>query len=145
MDTHFQNLDISGLVEAVQSLLPWSDQKFCHLRLKSYILKILVGPIIVWLRLFSNGRTSLALRRPCISKIWSLQKLRKIQIFFAKLKFETLENLDCAKCFASSRLPKSGVCEIFCKVQIFSAKPQSKCISRVSRIRNRCVGFTPLF
>ena len=65
---------------------------------------------------------------PVFPKFGVCKTLHKIQIFSAKLKLKSLQNLDCARCFANSRFPKSEVCEIFCKVQIFSAKPQSKCI-----------------
>ena len=64
------------------------------------------------------------LKSPHISKIWIFLKfgvcetLRKIYIIFAKLKFKSFQNLDCAKYFANSRFPKSGVCEIFHKVQL---------------------------
>ena len=77
------------------------------------------------------------LKSPHISKIWIFPKfgvcetLRKIKIIFAKLKFKSLQNLHCAKCFANCRFPKSGVCEICHKVQIFSAKSQSKCIQNM--------------
>ena len=55
-----------GLAEAVRRLGPWSDQKFCHLWSKSYIFKILVGPIIVWSKFFSNGRTNVPLLPPSL-------------------------------------------------------------------------------
>ena len=134
MSIRFENLDISGLVEALQPVRLWSDQKYCHLCLKSYIFKVLVRQIIVWLRFFSNGRTSLAL---LLSPLYfqnfeSAKHFTKFRSFFANLTFRSLQNLDCAKCFANVRFPKSGVCEIFCKVQIFSAKPQSKCIQNTA-------------
>ena len=56
----------SGPAEAVRPLRPWSDQNFRHLRSKSYISKILVGPIIVWSSFSSNGRTNLALLPPLL-------------------------------------------------------------------------------
>ena len=42
----------------------WSDQKSCHLRSKSYLFRVLVGPITVRLSFFSNGRTNFALLPP---------------------------------------------------------------------------------
>ena len=76
----------------------WSDQKFCCLWLKSYILKILVGPIIAWLRFFSNGRASLAVLPllPYFHNLESAKHFTKLKSFFAKLKFRSLQNLDCA-------------------------------------------------
>ena len=50
--------------EAVRPFRPWSDQNFTICSQKSYICKILIGPIIVWSRFFSNGRTNLALLPP---------------------------------------------------------------------------------
>ena len=57
-------LPLTRPAEAVRPLRPWSDQNFCHLRSKSYIFKILVGPIIVWSRFFLSGRTNLGLLPP---------------------------------------------------------------------------------
>ena len=56
-----KGITLTRPAEAVRPLRPWSDQKFYHLPSKSYICKILVGPIIVWSRFFSNGQTNLAL------------------------------------------------------------------------------------
>ena len=44
-----------------EPLRPWSDQKSCRLRSKPSIFKLLVGPIIISLRFFSNGQVNLAL------------------------------------------------------------------------------------
>ena len=41
-----------------------SDQKSCHLRSKPGIFKLLVGPIIISFRFFSNGQVNLALLPP---------------------------------------------------------------------------------
>ena len=50
--------------EPVRPLRPWSDQKSCYLRSKPCNFSVLVGPIIVRLRSFSNGRTNLGLLPP---------------------------------------------------------------------------------
>ena len=62
--------------EAVRPLRPWSDQNFCHLRSKSYIFKILVGPIIVWSR-FSQvvGPILDSFRHPCKSGRWNVSSV----------------------------------------------------------------------
>ena len=47
----------SGPAELVQPLRPWSVQAYCYLWSKACIFRVLVGPIIVRLRFFSNGRS----------------------------------------------------------------------------------------
>ena len=56
--------DVSGPAEPVRPLRPWSDQKSCYLWSKPCDFSVLVGPIIVRLRFFSNGRTNLELLPP---------------------------------------------------------------------------------
>ena len=63
------NLNMSastGPVELVRPLWPWSDQKSCHLWSKPGNFSVQVGPIIVRLRFFSNGRTNLDLLPPLL-------------------------------------------------------------------------------
>ena len=51
---------------AGQPLRPWSDQKSCHLWSKPCNFSVQVGPIILRLRFFSNGRTNLDLLPPLL-------------------------------------------------------------------------------
>ena len=51
----------TGLAEPVRPLRPWSDQKYCYLWSKPCNFSVLVGPIIVRSRFFSNGRSNLEL------------------------------------------------------------------------------------
>ena len=84
-----------------------------------------------------SNQSCTAFAEAVFPKFGVCKTLHKIQIFFAKLMFISLQNLDCTKCFfTNSRLPKSGVCQIFCKVQIFSAKPQSKCVHNGIRTKS---------
>ena len=55
---------MAGPAEPVRPFRPWSDQKSCYLWSKPCNFSVLVGPIIVRLRLFSNGRTNLELISP---------------------------------------------------------------------------------
>ena len=52
---------MTGPAEPVRPLRPWSDQKSCHLWSKPCDFSFQIGPIIVRLRFFSNGRTNLDL------------------------------------------------------------------------------------
>ena len=55
---------IAWPAEPVQPLRPWWDQKSCHLWSKPCIFRVLVRPIIVRLRFFTNSRTNLLLLPP---------------------------------------------------------------------------------
>ena len=59
-----QLLHVAGPAEPIQSLRPWSNQEFFNLWSKPGIFGVVVRPIIVRLRLLSDGRTNLALLPP---------------------------------------------------------------------------------
>ena len=64
-----------GPVEPVRPLRPWLGQKSCHLWSEPCNVSVQVGPIIVRLRFFSNGRTNLDLLPPLLLsdvylKVW---------------------------------------------------------------------------
>ena len=65
--------------EPVRPLRPWSDQKSCHLRSKPCNFSVLVGPIIVRLRSFSNGRTNLGLLPPPLNSMYNSSYINAVQ------------------------------------------------------------------
>ena len=60
---------IPGPAEPVRPLRPCSEQKSCYLWSKACDFSVLVRPVIVRLRFFSNGRTNLDLLPPPLNSL----------------------------------------------------------------------------
>ena len=103
-DCTSSTFSITGPAEPVRPVRPWSVQKSLYLWSKPCIFRVLVGPIIVKLRFFLNGRTNLVLLPPPLHNHCTsiYDKFHPFQLPFIFMELHPIKNimLFCLYCLA---------------------------------------------